>query len=385
MQSSPRISIIGASIAGLTLAKCLSQSSIPAELYDMRENKPEGSGILLTINANRVLNEIGLLNYVEDHGCVLSDSVMLTPKGDVITRINFTVAQKEFGFPMIGIRRQTLNDILAQSIPNLSVVYKKKLLSIESTADEVTLKFAQGNDVRAAIVVGCDGLHSTVRHYVYRSQPDPLNYCGYTAWRGVCTAPRLAKTRTFQEFLGRGMRFGIVPISASEIYWYATAHRSQALLPKDSTVHKNELLAMFTHWAHDVSDAITATDDNQVIRHETYTRRVHPCWYKGPIVLTGDAAHSMQPVLGQGASMAIESAFELANCLTSEADATTAFQRYQNKRSPRVKKIVDMSHLVGKITGIDHPIFERLRNAGLRHSPSWVVKKQLMALFSYSL
>jgi len=387
MSPVPSVSIVGAGVSGLTLAACLAKKkAIYPKLYEKRSaDSKGGSGLILSINANRVFKELGLLETIQKKGAVLTEAVTLTHSGEIITKITSDYAWKEFGLPMIGIHRQDLNACLAESMPNLSITYNKTVASVEVRGDGVSLRFSDYDELNTDFVVGCDGLNSTIRQYIYGSESDPLISRGYTCWRGVCVMPRNTSLSSFREFLGGGFRFGIVPIGQSQVYWYAAANISQAPQSKFKTQHKADMLDLFKDWSPEILAILEATPDGDIYRHNIYTRRMTLPWFKGPVAITGDAAHSMQPFLGQGASMAIESAFELAKCLTVDSHTEIALRNYQTQRYPRVKKIVQMSDFVGRLGGIENPFLERLRNLGMRHTPQFIVKKQLSSLFSHTL
>src|SRR5262249_30160859 len=150
-----------------------------------------------------------------------------------------------------------------------------------------------------AFVVGADGLRSTVRASLFGDEVPRA--AGQIAWRGIC--PRASAAGDMGgESWGRGARFGFVPISDAEVYWYAVRDTSAA--PPESADQHCELVRFYGDWHAPISAMLRTTDPAAVIRTELFDRVPTDTWGRGPVTLLGDAAHPMTPNLGQGGCQA---------------------------------------------------------------------------------
>lgn len=162
-------------------------------------------------------------------------------------------------------------------------------------------------------------------------------YSGYTCWRGICSGDGIDLHRGFFETLGDGNRFGGVNIGHNQIYWYATLNTTPDKKFALLSGHQ-KLLKIFGDWHQPIPHIITKTSPSDIIRHDIYDRPPVSGWSDGAVVLVGDAIHPTLPVLGQGASMAIESATTLSKMLALWS-INEALQKYEESRKERTKNI----------------------------------------------
>jgi 2-polyprenyl-6-methoxyphenol hydroxylase-like FAD-dependent oxidoreductase len=204
--------------------------------------------------------------------------------------------------------------------------------------DRVRARSADGESFEADVLVGADGIHSTVRDRLFgRTQP---SYMGYRSHRFVVENPGIAH---FTEFLGHGRRIGLVPISATRLYVWTTFNSPADRPPAQ------DLRAQFAEFADrriaQVFARLRAADG--VILTEIEELRAER-WAEGRAALLGDAAHAMTPNIGQGAGMAMEDAAVLAEELKNAPDPQAALQSYERRRAPRVDTIMKVSREVGE-------------------------------------
>ena len=148
-------------------------------------------------------------------------------------------------------------------------------------------------------------------------------------------------------YWGPSCRFGFVPISTTEMYWYCTQVESEHAIPPDDVLAS--LLARHQGWDVPVTDLIAATPPAAVFRTAIADRPALPNWGVGRITLLGDAAHPMTPNLGQGACQALEDAVALAACLSAHgADPVAALRAYEQQRMPRAHRVVEMARELGR-------------------------------------
>ena len=151
------------------------------------------------------------------------------------------------------------------------------------------------------------------------------------------------------ETWGRGRRFGVVPIAAHRVYWYATLNQpaGRSYTPLEQ---KKLLQQQFKGWVTPIESLLEATPAEIILHHDIFDIPPLAGWSEGRVTLLGDAAHPTTPNMGQGACMAIESAYVLARCLATEPELPAALRAYEQARRPR--------------TAVNQPVRGRLVAAG---------------------
>jgi len=192
-------------------------------------------------------------------------------------------------------------------------------------------------------VVGADGIHSQVRRELF-GEIAP-RYMGYRSHRLIME--NVAGVRCFTEYLGRGQRIGLVPISESKLYVWTTFNSRRNANPQ---VDLPRLFAQFTDArlqrlfaALPPHEAVITTEIEELWSDDWVRLSAH-----GAAVLLGDAAHAMTPNIGQGAGMAMEDAAVLAEELASGVEIEHALGNYARRRKPRVDTVVRISREVGE-------------------------------------
>ena len=217
-----------------------------------------------------------------------------------------------------------------------------------------------------------------------RDQPEPpaasQRLAGYTAWRGI--APFRTSGLLAGETLGRGQRFGLVPIAGDRVYWYATDNVPEGE-SEDPEQAKTRLTDMFANWHAPIPALIAATEAPAILRNDIYDRDPVDRWGEGRVTLLGDAAHPMTPNLGQGGCQAIEDALLLARCLAEGGVVDASLRRYESLRIPRTRFIVNASRRIGRAFQMESPILCRLRDLAIRMTPASMSYRSLAAIAGY--
>jgi len=227
------------------------------------------------------------------------------------------------------VHRAHLLDVLYRSLPAGTVRFGTALEEVRS--------------IEADLVVGADGIHSQVRRELF-GEAVP-RYMGYRSHRLIM--PNVTGVHCFTEYLGRGQRIGLVPISDSKLYVWTTFNSPRGATPQ---LDLPRMFAQFTDEslrrlfsALPAAEAIITTEIEELWSEDWV--RVTP---HGAAVLLGDAAHAMTPNIGQGAGMAMEDAAVLAEELASGVEIEHALGNYARRRKPRVETVVRISREVGK-------------------------------------
>ncbi|MCU0706460.1 MAG: FAD-dependent monooxygenase [Fimbriiglobus sp.] len=355
----PRVLIIGGGIGGLTAAIALHRAGIPAAVYERTPKlRDVGAGIILWTNAMKVFRKLGVGLAVEAKSTVLRLAELRDWRGKLLSTGDLTGLGARFGAPTAGIHRADLQAVLADHLGREHITLGTACVGYSQDANGVTARFADGREVRGEILVGADGLNSAVRSQLLG--PQRPRYSGSTAWRGVGIIDRPeVPVGVSLLTMGRGSEFGYLPIGGGRTYWFATA-----VVPAGGSDGpagaKPVLLDRFRDWYAPVRAVIDATPPDAILRNDLADRPPVTNWTDGRVTLLGDAAHPTTPHLGQGACMAIESAWVLAECLT--AGGVEGLQTYQAKRLARTAEVTNRSRMLGKMLAYRNPLACWLRD-----------------------
>ena len=266
--------------------------------------------------------------------------------------------------------------VAAPAVGDAALTLGAEVVHVESSESGATARCQDGQRFDADILVGADGLRSTIRRHVL-DDGEPI-YSGYTSWRGVTRSGAGPGLTRMTESWGAGERFGMVAIGHGEIYWFAVADAPQGASDRDAHA---ELLRRFAGWHEPVRAVLEATDPDRIIRTDISDRNPVTRWHSGRVVLLGDAAHPMTPNLGQGACQAIEDAAVLAVELSQATDVPQALVNYERRRVARANAVVMRARRLGQIAQWQHPIAVRVRNTLMRFTPPAAAEKHVRDLW----
>lgn len=376
MDRDTSIAIIGGGIGGLTTAIALCQKGFRPTVYEAApELRPVGAGITLAINAMRVFQKLGLAGRALEQGHPLEELRITDQQLRPVSRTALGPLIREFGVPNLGIHRGALQQLLLEALPDDGIQTGKRLDRLEGGEDEVRLYFEDETVVSADVVIAADGIHSAARQQLFpaaRQRPS-----GQVCWRGMCPADITPWQRRGTEAWAPGQRFGIVPISEGNIYWFAVVNEKRGC--DWAGLSKAGLLDAFRAFARPVAELIEQTPEGRIIYSPISDLEPLKKWHSKRVVLLGDAAHATTPNMGQGACQAIEDALALAGCLSS-LPREDAFHAYQNQRKKRADRIVRQSRRLGRVAQLDSPLLGRLRNGLLGFLPSSLALRGLREL-----
>lgn len=372
-----RVIISGAGIAGLTTAAALVRDGHDVTVLERRRDTAAGAGITLWPNALAALDEIGLGDAVRAESARVAGGAIRWRDGSWIRQPSEAAMIAALGEPVAVIRRSTLRDVLTDALPTGTVDFDVAVAEAHTHDDAAIVTTSTGQRLRADVFVAADGTKSRVARTFNSRLADA--YTGYSAWRGIADVeidPALAG-----EVLGPVSEFGTVPLSGGQTYWFATSRLRPNTRFGDEL---SQVRALARRWPDPIATVVAATRREELSRTDLYDRRTAQRWYDGRIVLAGDSAHPMRPHLGQGGCQGIEDAVVLAAALAKYPDLDVALPRYQGVRQPRVRKIVNESRAIGRITGA-RPAF--LWGSMIRASaiaPDTIAMKHLGAIAGYS-
>lgn len=347
MTSVQKVLVVGGGIAGLVAAVALRRRGVEVDVVELNPKwDVYGVGIIQQANALRALHMVGLADQCVAQGYPMAGARFHTSEG----RVLFEVPQPALAGPQFppanGITRPRFHAILQQAVRDAGANIRLGLTvaRIEQADESAAVAFTDDSSARYDLVIGADGLRSTVRRLAFGEEHQPT-YAGQICWR--CNVPRLPEVETAWLFRGARGNAGFIPMSPELMYIFLTdttpAGQPWPRVPEELLAATlRERLAEFGGPVAEIRDK-HITDSAQVVLRPFEGFLMPAPWHRGRVVLTGDAAHSMTAHIAQGAAMAIEDSVVLAEELTGTATVGEALERYMQRRFERCKTMVEIS------------------------------------------
>ena len=347
-----RILIVGAGIAGLALARAFELRGITVDIVERRDTlRAPGAGLYLPGNATRAIDQLGLLPELRSHVVPIKRQLFLDSKGREVFGVDVDEVWHRAG-ACLSTRRSDLQDILQRSLRRTNLRYSRGLTSLrQPSPDSCEVTFEDGEQATYDLVIGADGINSSVRSLVISDRPP--QYAGYQCWRFITR--NTSKINCWTVMLGGDRTLLAIPLSQSDVYVYADLVVADGASPRGVDVSR--LRSIFAGFDGPVTPLLNAADRQTDIHFGLIEQlRLHN-WVKGRVVVMGDAAHASSPSMAEGAGMAMEDALVLAEEIHSKADIDTALRSYQLRRQERANWVQDQANARDKLRSL--PAFAR--------------------------
>jgi len=336
------VAIVGAGMAGLTAALAFARHGITCDIFEQAPSLQEvGAGLQLSPNASRVLSKLGILSDLEPLWTE-PDEVQLV-SGRSLHRLAYVpsgrFARERWGSPYGVLHRATLQDALLHAV-NANPLCTLRLGSKIGSAvrDELAEISGRHHD----LIVAADGVWSGIRSAIPKN-PEAV-FSNSVAWRFMVSksaAPSWLKPNAVSAFLGPSAHIVAYPLKEKDSFNIVAiasgGNTGNCWNTEASAAQKDLLLRHFKGWHPSIAETLAASDKPTFwpLYQVTPGR-----WHNGrDLVLIGDAAHAMLPFAAQGAAMAIEDAFILANRVAALPSLTQALSAYETERAGRVAKV----------------------------------------------
>ena len=367
-----RILVIGGGIAGLATAIALEQAGLEPLVLEQSPRLSEiGSGIGIQPNGIRVLKSLGAADHVLRAGVRVDTSELRRmDSGQTIFGESYTARAERFGgVYMVCMHRADLLESLSMRVPPERIRVSSRLVAIEERPDRVVAQLESGEEVVGDVVVGADGLRSTVRTILFGEQP--ARFTGFAAWRGTIPAadmPPGFEPHSFVAWLGPHRHAMTFPIRAD-------LHTFNGFVPTTEILREEwgpsgDLEDLRRSFAGATSDVLRLIDRmTSALITPLYFRDPLPVWGTERVVLLGDAAHPTLPSSAQGAGQALEDSVTLAACLRragSQDGVPAALAEFAARRQPRTAGMLTFGRVNFAMFNEPDPVQMRARDGRMR-------------------
>jgi FAD-dependent urate hydroxylase len=342
-----RILVVGAGIGGLGVARALAQRGIAVDVVEREQAWAHtGAGVYLPGNALRALRALGLESAVMERAAPITYQSICDHRGRLLAQIELAPLWGEVG-ACVAMHRADLHDILTSWGHGVPVRMGRPVQQLHQHGDIVTVGFTDGSTGDYDLVIGADGVHSTVRDLAFgQGWVRPL---GQWAWRFVTTCP--PEVTTWTAFLGRGVTFLAVPISRGRVYCFCDAP-TDGLPDGRGESNPGYLAELLSDFAGPVPGILDSMGAQTAVHSGPIEEVALEGWSRGSVLLIGDAAHATSPNMAEGAAMALEDGLVFAECLSSERGVAPALTRFTARRGPRTQWVRAQTHRRDRTRGL---------------------------------
>jgi 2-polyprenyl-6-methoxyphenol hydroxylase-like FAD-dependent oxidoreductase len=343
------VAVVGSGFAGAAAAILLAEGGVVVDVFDAKsEVGAVGSGITIQGNAVRTLDRLGIWETLKAHSAAFDEVGLRAP--DPAGTVLAVVPDAKTGGPdypaTIGAYRPDVARLLVDRATALGarLHWGARIEGLEQDRTGAQLIWHDDEGLhreRYDLVIGADGLHSTVRALLGIDVQPQRN--GMGIWRAFVPRPADV-TRTDLYYGGSCYIAGYCPTGDDRIYAYLVEDaQDRTVLPPEEQVATMRHLAEAYHGPWD--DIRESLVEGAVVNYTWFTQHlIDGPWHRGRVVLIGDAAHSCPPTIAQGAAMGLEDALVLAELLlAADAIDDDLWQRFSDRRLPRARAVVEAS------------------------------------------
>lgn len=424
--------IVGGKSSGLIVGHVLNRLGFPVYIFQQNIKSSFDPLVSLWSPALKLLqqHDPSLLEKVIQHGTFLGKFGYRDSKGKWFMKPYTLTSDFTHSPSALFLKEKDLLKILREDLEtktNSSVVFRDNChvlrFEIPKSNDfskeknnKIAVEFRDEKTGRLEhedgyFIVGSDGLWSDTRSAIYEQEPSSVHrpkVGGYTIWRGF-TDSTIKISDSFQTW-GLGRRFSVIPLK-NGVAWFATSSpmvgvQSDLVFNERKSSQKEALLRLFKDFHQPIPEILNCTHNSEILQNQIFELPILPTWTRNRMVLVGDAAHALDPILAQGVSLAFEDAFVLGSVIQKQLVSfqnkhshlfasdqptsnlkqlefellQTSFKEYQYIQIPRIKTVRVMTKLIHWIGDRDGKFSLKFRDF-LFHSSPHFIKSLVFRLF----
>lgn len=336
--------VVGGGVGGLATGLALQRANFDYLILERaRELTDVGAGFWLTANGIKVLRHLDCEQRLMQTAVRVEDQVTrrLEDNSLIYTTKLGATAEAQYGAPSVFSHRRDLLSALYAGLDPSRVRLAARVMSYEEHSDHVQVHLESGETLRCDLLVGADGLSSSVRQQ--RFGVEAPRFSGIVCWRAVFPSSRLkfSPGPAQRNWVGVGRSVVSYLMRRGELYNFV-GFVPAGEVKRESWTKSGDVGDMrrsFAGACSEVTDIIDAIDEAFITG--LYFRDPLSSWSTARTTLLGDAAHPMLPTAGQGAQMSLEDAVTLVGCLLRhrETDIAAALDEYSRRRIPRTAQV----------------------------------------------
>jgi len=345
-----KILIVGGGFSGMSAAIQSRKAGADVDLIEIDSGwRSYGAGISLGGAALRAFGTLGIIDAFMRRGAAHDGADVFTSAGHPI----ISLPTPRLAGPDIpgggAIMRPVLAGILADATraSGTKVRLGTTFSTLTNSNNGVVVKFNDGSQAAYDLVIGADGLNSAVRGAEFSNAPEP-RYTGQCVWRAVL--PRFPEIDRTKMWMGHKVKAGVNPVSREQMYLFVTEDR-----PNNDRIDParfvDMLKAMLAQFSAPTVKAIrdTLNESSHVVYRPLESMLLPRPWFRGRVVLIGDAVHATTPHLAAGACIGLEDAIVLVEELDRADSLDEGLEAFQLRRWERCRMVVENSVRLGEI------------------------------------
>jgi salicylate hydroxylase len=366
------VTVLGAGIAGLSVARALALSGAKVQVLERaREIREVGAGLQISQNGFCVLKALGLSESLLSRATQSNAVVLFNQQGREVLRMDLSQRPER---AHLFVHRADLIALLAEGAHDAGVDLRlgQEVTQITREGAAFNLHLADGSTLCPDLVIGADGVHSLLRPALNGAGEG--FFTGQVAWRA--TVPNPGQGAEARVWMGAGRHMVTYPLREGKLLNIVAVQERRAWAKEgwshpDDPANLRAAFADFTGLARGALKAVDTVHLWGLFRHE-----VAPVWAKDTAALLGDAAHPTLPFLAQGANLALEDAWVLAQCLRT-MEPPDALRAYAQIRRPRAAKVIAAANGNAWKFHLRNPLMQSLAHTALRFGNAIAPQKML--------
>lgn len=334
-----RVVIAGGGLVGMTAGIAFRHLGADVcVLEQASEIRAAGASINLWKNALDVFDDLGVGEQIRSTGTSL-EAWFYDASGQRFRAAGFD--PDDYAFTLFS--RPILNTILADAAGRENILLNSRLASFEEGDNKVTVTLTDGKRLDADLLIGADGVYSTVRQQMLPGHP-AMEHKGHHVWRAVLPLNDQQIDNTILTVGADRTRGGLAKTSGDQVFWMINQFDSAE--PKGTK--KEEALRRAQNlndgnWGESLIRLIGSTPEDKILFNQIMYVPELPFWVSKRVALIGDAAHGLSPHIAAGGALGIEDVMVLTNAIKAGPDLPAALKRYQTQRMPYFETVRNFS------------------------------------------
>lgn len=375
-----KVLINGGGIAGLTFAYCLLRDGHEVVVAEKSSHPREGGYMIDFFGAGYdVADRLGILAELASIHYPIARLIFVNFKGIEKFSLPYSSLRKRvFANRHFNFMRGALERTLYEKVSEGVVRFGTTVRSFEQGPHSITVALSDQSRHEVDLLVGADGIHSTIRKLAFGQESSCTRFLGYHALAFIVNDPELARwiKNKLYTLTVPGKQVTVYPIGLGRIATLFLHKQDKAGSQFSAHEALTELRQTYAGMGWIIPRLLRQCSEQHSIYFDAVSQVILPKWSQGRVVLIGDAAHCVSLVAGQGASLAMAGAYVLHQELARQREIPVALARYEQKLRPLVESKQRTGRSLARWFVPDSEFRIELRDLFLRTS-TWPIASQL--------